>query len=86
MYGKLNLICLQLTPIFQNKAIQLQASAKIFSTVMINMLIYSYTTKPMCVLFKIVSTSCYLVIYYILLNDAFSISDCTVENDRIIKK
>jgi hypothetical protein len=36
--------------------------------------------------FKIVSTSCYLVIYYILLNDAFSISDCTVENDRIIKK
>jgi len=63
MYGKLNMICLQLTPIFQNKAIQLQASAKIFSIVVINMLIYSYITKPMCVLFKIVSTPCYLVIY-----------------------
>jgi len=67
MYGKLNLICLQLTQIFENKAIQLQASAKIFSIVMINMLIYSYTTKPTCVLFKIVSTSCYLIIYIYLI-------------------
>jgi len=60
MYRKLNLIYLRLTPIFQNK----EASAKIFSTVMINMLIYSYATKPECVLFKIVSTSCYLFISY----------------------
>ena len=63
MYGKLNLICLQLTPNFSEQRNSITSiNQNLFKCD--NTLIFSCATDPLCVLFKIVSTSCYLFISY----------------------